>query len=74
MEHYNLVKIKFEMKPHCMAILLKTPTIANDFAYNASLTALNIIKVFRKQTRIPFSIGQIKSLMVKAHFIKKFLA
>ena len=45
---------------------------ALDFAYNASLAAVNITKVLRKQTRIPFSIGQIKSLMVNAHFIKRF--
>lgn len=45
---------------------------ALDFAYNASLAAVNITKVLRKQTKIPFSIGQIKSLMVNAHFIKRF--
>lgn len=45
---------------------------ALDFAYNASLAAVNVTKVLRKQTRIPFSIGQIKSLMVNAHFIKRF--
>ena len=28
--------------------------------------------MLRKQTRMPFSIGQIKSLMVNAHFIKRF--
>ena len=45
---------------------------ALDFAYNASLAAVNITKVLRKQTRTPLSIGQIKSLMVNAHFIKRF--
>ena len=45
---------------------------ALDFAYNASLAALNITKVLRKQTKIPFSIGQIKSLIINAHFIKRF--
>ena len=45
---------------------------ALDFAYNASLAAVNITKVLRKQTKMPFSIGQIKSLMVNAHFIKRF--
>ena len=45
---------------------------ALDFAYNASLAAVNITKVLRKQTKSPFSIGQIKSLMVNAHFIKRF--
>ena len=45
---------------------------ALDFAYNASLAAVNITKVLRKQTKTPFSIGQIKSLMVNAHFIKRF--
>lgn len=45
---------------------------ALDFAYNASLAAVNITKVLRKQTKISFSIGQIKSLMVNAHFIKRF--
>ena len=45
---------------------------ALDFAYNASLAAVNITKVLRMQTKMPFSIGQIKSLMVNAHFIKRF--
>lgn len=45
---------------------------ALDFAYNASLAAVNITKVLRKQNKISFSIGQIKSLMVNAHFIKRF--
>ena len=45
---------------------------ALDFAYNAPLAAVNITKVLRKQTQIPFSIGQIKSLMINAHFIKRF--
>lgn len=45
---------------------------ALDFAYNASLAAVNVTKVLRKQTGTPFSIGQIKSLMVNAHFIKRF--
>ncbi len=45
---------------------------ALDFAYNASLAAVNITKVLRKQTKMPFSIGQIKSLMVNAHFLKRF--
>ena len=30
---------------------------AMDFAYNASLAAVNITKVLRKQTKMPFSIG-----------------
>lgn len=45
---------------------------ALDFAYNASLSAVNIVKLMRKESDIPFSIGQIKSLMVNAHFIKRF--
>lgn len=45
---------------------------ALDFAYNASLAAVNITKVLRKQTGTTLSIGQIKSLMVNAHFIKRF--
>lgn len=45
---------------------------ALDFAYNASLAAVNITKVLRKQTKTTFSIGQIKSLMVNAHFLKRF--
>lgn len=45
---------------------------ALDFAYNASLGAVNITKALRKQIRTPFSIGQVKSLMVNAHFIKRF--
>lgn len=45
---------------------------ALDFAYNASLAAVNITKVMRKQIGTPFSIGQIKSLMVNVHFLKRF--
>lgn len=45
---------------------------ALDFAYNASLAAVNIVKVMRKETGSTLSIGQIKSLMVNAHFIKRF--
>ena len=45
---------------------------ALDFAYNASLAAVNITKVLRKQTGTTLSIGRIKSLMVNAHFIKRF--
>ena len=45
---------------------------ALDFAYNASPAAVNITKVLRKQTGTILSIGQIKSLMVNAHFIKRF--
>ncbi len=57
--------------PDCSTVRLamKRPRI---FAYNASLAAVNITKVLRKQTKMPFSIGQIKSLMVNAHFIKRF--
>lgn len=43
-----------------------------DFAYNASLTAVNIVKVLRKEIKTNLSIGQIKSLMVNAHFLKRF--
>lgn len=42
------------------------------FAYNASLAAVNITKVLRKPTKTTLSIGQIKFLMVNAHFIKRF--
>ena len=45
---------------------------ALDFAYNASLAAVHVTKVLRKQTGTRFSIGQIKSLMVNAHFFKRF--
>ncbi len=45
---------------------------ALDFAYNASFAAVNITKVLRKQMKTPFSIGQIKPLMVNAYFIKRF--
>ncbi len=45
---------------------------ALDFGYNASFAAVNIIKVLRKQPQMPFSIGQIKPLMVNAYFIKRF--
>ena len=51
---------------------MKRLAIAIDFAYNASMAAVNITKVLRKQTKIPFSIGQIKSLTVNAHFIKRY--
>lgn len=44
---------------------------AIDFAYNA-LSAVNIVKVMRKETGTTLSVGQIKSLMVNAHFIKRF--
>lgn len=47
--------------------------LALDFANNASLAAVNITNVLRKQTKIPFSIDQIESLIVNAHFIKRFL-
>ena len=43
-----------------------------DFAYNASLTAVNIVKLLRKETGTKLSIGQIKSVMVNAYFIKRF--
>ena len=45
---------------------------AMDFCYNASLTAVNLVKTLRKETGTMLSIGQIKSLMVNAHFIKRF--
>lgn len=45
---------------------------ALDFAYNASLAAINIVKLMRKETNTSLSIGRIKSLMVNAHFIKRF--
>ncbi len=35
-----------------------------DFAFNASFAAVNVIKVMRKEFKLDFSIGQIKSLMV----------
>lgn len=44
---------------------------AFDFVYDASLADVNITKVLRKQTLIPFPIGQIKSQMVNAHSIKR---
>lgn len=45
-----------------------------DFAYNASLAAINITKVMIKEYKLPLSIGRIKSLMVNAHFAKRFFA
>lgn len=45
-----------------------------DFAYNASFAAVNITKVMIKEYELPLSIGQIKSLMVNAHFAKRFFA
>lgn len=44
-----------------------------DFAYNASLSAINIVKFLRKETGTTLSIGKIKSLMVNAYFVKRFL-
>ena len=46
--------------------------MALDFAYNASLAAINVVKLMRKETNTSLSIGRIKSLMVNAHFIKRF--
>jgi hypothetical protein len=46
---------------------------ALDFAYNASLAAVNIVKVIRKETGTSLSIGQIKALMLNAYFLKRFL-
>ena len=43
-----------------------------DFVYNASLAAINITKVLIKEQELPLSIGWIKSLMVNAHFAKRF--
>lgn len=43
-----------------------------DFAYNASFAAINITKVMIKEHNLPLSIGRIKSLMVNAHFAKRF--
>ena len=45
---------------------------ALDFAYNASLTVVNIVKLLRKETGTKLSIGQIKSVMVNAYIIKRF--
>lgn len=45
-----------------------------DFAFNASLAAINITKVMVKEYELPLSIGRIKSLMVNAHFAKRFFA
>lgn len=45
-----------------------------DFAYNASFAAINITKVMVKEHDLPLSIGKIKSLMVNAHFAKRFFA
>ena len=43
-----------------------------DFAFNASFAAVNVIKVMRKEFKLDFSIGQIKSLMVSAHLLQRF--
>lgn len=44
-----------------------------DFAFNASFAAVNVVKTMRKMQRLDFSIGQIKSLMVNAHMLQRFL-
>lgn len=44
-----------------------------DFAYNASLAAVNITKLWRKENDSRLSIGQIKLLMVNLHFAKRFI-
>lgn len=43
-----------------------------DFAYNASLAAVNVVKTMRKELDLPISIGRIKSLMVNAYYAKRF--
>lgn len=43
-----------------------------DFAYNVSFATVNITQVLRKQTQMLFPIGQVKSLMANAHFVKRF--
>lgn len=43
-----------------------------DFAYNASLAAVNVVKVMIKEYKLDLSIGRIKSLMVNAPFLKRF--
>lgn len=45
-----------------------------DFAFNASLTALNVAKVLRSEENMDLSIGRLKSLMIKAHMLKRFFS
>lgn len=45
---------------------------ALDFAFNASLAAVNAVKVLRKETGTDMSIGRIKSLMVNSYFLRRF--
>ena len=80
MDVYDIYRTRFQIEfyfrdghrftglPDCQARDGK----ALDFACNASLAAVNVTKILRKQTSTPFSIGQIKSLMINAHFIRRF--
>ena len=43
-----------------------------DFAFNASLTAVNAARVMMNENDIPFSIGALKSLMYNAYILKRF--
>lgn len=45
-----------------------------DFAYNASFAALNVVKLLKFQINCDFSVGQIKSLIINAHFLLRFFA
>jgi hypothetical protein len=45
-----------------------------DFAYNVSFAALNLVKLMKFQINCDFSIGQIKSLIINAHFLARFFA
>lgn len=45
-----------------------------DFAYNASFAALNIVKMLKCQINCDLSVGQVKSLIINAHFLHRFFA
>ena len=55
---------------HCQA----RDTRALDFAFNLSLSAINVAKAFCKQYNINFSIADIKLLMHNAMMIERFLS
>lgn len=44
-----------------------------DFAFNASLAAINVAKVLRKEVNQDLSIGRLKSLMSNTHFMQRII-
>lgn len=44
-----------------------------DFAFNASLAAINVAKILRKEINTDLSIGRLKSLMSNTHFMGRII-